>query len=92
MRTHRIVPTLVLATASGLVLALGACSGPDESAAASPTAKSSDAAAHEALLSEEDAVPSQEEADEAAEASISESNADAEMQKLEKELAEGGGG
>ena len=86
MRATSIVPIALAG-----VLALGACSGPDETAAASPTAKS-EPSANEPLLSDEDAIPSEEEAARAAEASINEANADAELERLERELAEGGGG
>jgi pectin methylesterase-like acyl-CoA thioesterase len=75
---------------------LCACSSSESSASdASKTAPSSTgttaSTSSEPLLSADDAVPSQEEADQAAEASINDQNADAELEKLEKELADGGG-
>lgn len=58
---------------------------------APPVAPSSQA--EDQLLSDEDAaIPTQEEADQEAALSITEENADEELEKLEKELAEGGGG
>jgi hypothetical protein len=75
-------------------MTLAACSNPESSTAdpakapASTTAKSS----NEPLLGPEDAVTSQEDADKQAEQAINEDNADAELEKLEKELGGGGGG
>lgn len=58
-----------------------------------PPAESQPPAEEERLLSDEDAaIPTQEEADQEAALSITEENADQELEKLEKELAEGGGG
>ena len=58
-----------------------------------PPTEAPTAAAEEPLLSDEDAaIPTQEEADQEAALSITEENADQELEKLEKELAEGGGG
>lgn len=82
-------------TAAALV---AACSNPEGSASepASANAASKTPAAsktsNESLLGPDDAVASQEEADQAAEKSIDDQNADAEFDKLEKELAGAGGG
>jgi hypothetical protein len=58
-----------------------------------PPTEAPTAADEEPLLSDEDAaIPTQEEADQEAALSITEENADQELEKLEKELAEGGGG
>jgi len=89
----RNIRTPALAAALITTLSLAACSNPDSSAAEPAKAPSSTAskAPDEPLLGPEDAVSSQEEANKAAEQSINEDNADAELEKLEKELGEGGG-
>ena len=59
----------------------------------SPAPSVQPAGEEERLLSDEDAaIPTQEEADQEAALSINEENADEELARLEKELAEGGGG
>jgi len=75
-------------------LSFAACSNPDSSAAEPAKAPASTSAAttsNDPLLGPEDAVSSQEDANKAAEQSINDDNADAELEKLEKELGEGGG-
>jgi hypothetical protein len=74
-------------------LSIAACSNPESSAAEPAKAPASTAAktSNEPLLGPDDAVTSQEDADKAAEQSINDDNADAELEKLEKELGGGGG-
>jgi hypothetical protein len=77
-------------------LASVSCSGTEETSAApsqsNAAAPAGAPAAQEPLLPPDTAaIPSQEEADQAAEKTIDETNADEEMEKLEKET-EGGGG
>lgn len=83
-----------LAAALITICSFAACSNPESSASEPAKAPASTAAntSNEPLLGAEDAVPSQEDADKAAEQSINDENADAELEKLEKELGEGGGG
>lgn len=82
MKTPTILAALVVSVAG---YALPSCAGKQETAAAQP-------AAEEPILPPGEVdIPSQEEADQAAEKSIDDANADAELEKLEKEL-EGGGG
>ena len=66
-----------------------ACGSPDKSSS-SPTPPGG--ASSELLTPDEANILSQEEANRRADASIDESNADAELEKLERELAEEGGG
>jgi len=85
VRTIRIVAIAAAAFAA-------ACSNPEGSASQPASAPAASKTASEPLLDADDAVASQEEAEQAAESSIDEQNADSEMDKLEKELAEGSGG
>ena len=66
-----------------------ACTTPEKSSS-SPTPASG--ASSDLLTPEEANILSQEEANRRADASIDEANADAELEKLERELAEEGGG
>jgi hypothetical protein len=85
-------PIRFLAIAAAALAA--ACSNPEGSASQPGSAPAASSASNEPLLGPDDAIASQEEADQEAETSINEQNADAEFDKLEKELAEGtpGGG
>ena len=85
MRTIRYV-----AIAAAALVA--ACSNPEGSASQPASAPATSKTSNEPLLGPDDAVASQEEADQAAEKSINDENADAEMEKLEKELNETPGG
>ncbi len=89
--THRFA---ALAAALTTTLALAACSNPESSASEPSKAPASTAAkaSNDPLLGPEDAISSQDAANAEAEKSITDDNADAEMDKLEKELGEGGGG
>jgi hypothetical protein len=90
MRTIRFaVPFAALITVFGV-----ACSNTESSANEPAKAPASTAAktSNDPLLGPEDAISSQEDANKAAEQSINDANADAEMEKLEKELGQGGGG
>lgn len=87
MNTHMIRTLAAVALAS---LGTLSCSGANETQASSPSSKP--VAAEAPILAPGDAaIPSQEEADQAAEKAINDANADAEMEKLEKELESGGG-
>lgn len=86
MKTHmiRTLAAVALATLGTL-----SCSGANETQASSPKP----VAEAQPILSPSDAaIPSQEEADQAAEKAITDENADAELEKLEKELESGTGG
>jgi hypothetical protein len=79
----KITVSLAAATLAGLVSV--SCSGAEESHAQSAPA-AAPAAEAPALPPEVSEVPSQEQADQDAEKTIDEKNADTEMEKIEKEL------
>jgi hypothetical protein len=89
MNTHMIRTLAAVALAS---LGTLSCSGANETQASSPAKPVAEAPQPPILAPGDAAIPSQEEADQAAEKAINDANADAEMEKLEKELESGGGG